>query len=563
MGSFFIWSSEEKCWDQSLQLGAGRDQSLAVLVTLVLLEVLDEAASQILGLLLPLGSVGVGIAGIQDAGVNTVQDGGNLEVEVGNLLGGHVVDIAVQDSIDDATGVLDGDALAGAVPAGVDQVSLSAAHLHLLDQLLSVLGGVQLQESLAEASGEGGGGLGDAALGASQLCGEAGQEVVLGLLRGQDGDRGQNAECVSRQEDDVLGCGCRGDGADDVLDVVDGVGHTGVLGDGLVGEVDFAVLIHGDILQQSIPADGVVDIGLGLLVQVDDLGVAAALEVEHAVVVPAVLVVADQQTLGIGGQGGLAGAGQAEEDGGVLTVHIGVGGAVHRGNALQRQVVVHHGEHALLHLAAVPGVDDDLLTGGDVEGHAGLGVQAQLLEVLDLCLGGIVDDEVGLEVLQLLSGGTDEHIGDKVCLPCHFHDEADSHAGILVGAAEGIHNVQLLVGQLLDGQVLHCLPGGLGHGVVVVLVRVGGPPHGVLGVLVHDDVLVFGGTAGIDAGHDVNGIQLGLLTDLVAFQAGLGLLIVEQLVGRIMDNLGSTGNAILFNSVCFHDWFLLVFISVN
>ena len=77
VGSFFIWSSEEKCWDQSLQLGAGRDQSLAMLVTLVLLEVLDEAASQILGLLLPLGSIGVGIAGIQDAGVNTVQDGGN------------------------------------------------------------------------------------------------------------------------------------------------------------------------------------------------------------------------------------------------------------------------------------------------------------------------------------------------------------------------------------------------------------------------------------------------------------------------------------------------------
>ena len=112
VGSFFIWSSEEKCWDQSLQLGAGRNQSLAVLVALVLLEVLDEAASQILGLLLPLGSVGVGIAGIQDAGVNTVQDGGNLEVEVGDLLGGHVVDIAVQDSVDDATGVLDGDALA-------------------------------------------------------------------------------------------------------------------------------------------------------------------------------------------------------------------------------------------------------------------------------------------------------------------------------------------------------------------------------------------------------------------------------------------------------------------
>ena len=36
---------------------------------------------------------------------------------------------------------------------------------------------------------------------------------------------------------------------------------------------------------------------------------------------------------------------------------------------------------------------------------AGLGVQAQLLVVLNLGLGSVVDDEVGLEVLQLLLGG--------------------------------------------------------------------------------------------------------------------------------------------------------------
>ena len=66
-----------------------------------------------------------------------------------------------------------------------------------------------------------------------------------------------------------------------------------------------AVFVHSDVLQQSVALDGVVDVGLGLLIQVNDLGVAAALEVEHAVVVPAVLVVADQQALGIGGEGGL------------------------------------------------------------------------------------------------------------------------------------------------------------------------------------------------------------------------------------------------------------------
>ena len=38
----------------------------------------------------------------------------SLEVEVGDLLGGHIVDVAVQDGVDDAAGILDGDALAGA-----------------------------------------------------------------------------------------------------------------------------------------------------------------------------------------------------------------------------------------------------------------------------------------------------------------------------------------------------------------------------------------------------------------------------------------------------------------
>ena len=528
-----------------LQLRAGGNQCLAVLVAFVLGEVLDEAAGQIQSLGLPLGSILVGVAGIEDGGIDAGQRGGNLEVEVRDLLGGGLVDSAAQDRVDDAAGILDGDALAGAVPAGVDQISLGAGLLHLLDQLLSVLGGMQLEEGLTEAGREGRGGLGDAALGAGQLGGEAAQEVVLGLLGGQDADRGQNAESVGRQEDDVLGCGGAGNGANDVLDVVDGVRNAGVLGDGLVSEVDLALGVDGNVLQQSVALDGVVDVGLGVLIQVDDLSVAAALEVKDAVVVPAVLVIADQQALRVGGQGGLAGAGQAEEDGGVLAVQVGVGRAVHGSHALQRQEVVHHGEHALLHLAAVPGVDDDLLLAGDVEGNAGLAVQAQLLVVLNLSLGSVVNNEVRLKISQLLSGGLDKHVGDKVCLPGHLHDEADSHAGVLVGAAEGIDNEQALVAQLLLGDVLNGSPSGLGHGVVVVLVLVAGPPNGVLGVLVHDDVLVLGGAAGVNAGHDIDSAQLGDLALLVAGQVRLGLLSEQNIIRGVMHDLGRAGNAIL------------------
>ncbi len=217
---------------------------------------------------------------------------------------------------------------------------------------------------------------------------------------------------------------------------------------------------------------------------------------------------------------------------------------MHGRDALERQVVVHHGEHALLHLAAVPGVEDHLLPAGDVEDHGGLGVEAQLLEVLHLGLGGGIDHEVGLESLLLLGGGLDEHVAHEVGLPGHLHDEADGHAGVGVGAAEGVHHVQLLVGELLLGDLLHRSPGLLAGGMVVVLVALGGPPDGVLGVLVHDDELILGGAAGVHAGHDVDGVQLGQLALLVAGQGGVHLVVEQQLVGGIVDDLLGAGDAV-------------------
>ena len=70
-----------------------------MLVALVLGEVLHEAASQILCLLFPLSGICVGVAGVEDGGVDTGQSGGNLKVEVGDLLGGSLVDSTAQDGV--------------------------------------------------------------------------------------------------------------------------------------------------------------------------------------------------------------------------------------------------------------------------------------------------------------------------------------------------------------------------------------------------------------------------------------------------------------------------------
>ncbi len=119
----------------------------------------------------------------------------------------------------------------------------------------------------------------------------------------------------------------------DVIDVVDRVADAGVLGFRRIVKIDRAVGTHRYVLQQRIATDGLVDIRLRFCRQTNGLGVAAAFEVEHAVIIPAVLVVANQAAFRIGGEGGFTGAGQAEEHRHVAFL-ANVRRAVHGGNAL-------------------------------------------------------------------------------------------------------------------------------------------------------------------------------------------------------------------------------------
>ena len=350
---------------------------------------------------------------------------------------------------------------------------------------------MQFQESLSEACGESRCGIGDTALCTCKLSCKSGQEVVLCLLRSQDGYRRKYAECVCGKEDNFF-CGRSGGNRTyDLLDVVDRIGNTGVLGNALIIEIDLAVSVYGNVLKESVAFDGIVDIRLGFFVKVDNLCIASAFEVEDTVVVPAMLVVADQETLGICGQGSLAGSGKTEEDSGVLAVHICVCGAVHGSDALQRQIVVHHGEHTFLHFSAVPCVQDNLLAACDVEYNGCLGVQSQLFVVLNFGLGRVVYNEIRLEVLQFFLCGDDEHVFNEMSLPCYFHDETDRHAGVGVGAAECVYYEKSLVGELLESDILNSVPCLNRSRMVVVLVFVGCPPYSVLGILVHNDEFVF------------------------------------------------------------------------
>ena len=262
-----------------------------------LLEVLDETTGQICRLLVPLLRVLVRVARIENLGIHARKCSRDLEIEYRQRLGRGLVDRTVQDGVDDAARIFDRDSFARTVPARIDEVSRSARLLHAFYQFLTVLGRMQREERRTEASREGRRRLGDTALGTGQLGGEAREEVVFGLFRRQDRNRGQHAECVGREEDHLLGGRSLRYGLHDIVDVEDRVRYAGVLRHGLVREVDLTFLVHRNVLQQGVGADRVPDIGLVLFREVDDFGIASALEVEDAVVVPTVLVVADQLAL--------------------------------------------------------------------------------------------------------------------------------------------------------------------------------------------------------------------------------------------------------------------------
>src|SRR5690606_6739112 len=90
---------------------------------------------------------------------------------------------------------------------------------------------------------------------------------------------------------------------------------------------------------------------------------------------PAVLVIADQVARLVGREGGLAGAGQAEEQRHVA-FFADVGGAVHRQHVGFGQQVVLYREHGLLHFTGVAHAGDQDLLLSEVDDHAAVGVGA-------------------------------------------------------------------------------------------------------------------------------------------------------------------------------------------
>ncbi len=188
--------------------------------------------------------------------------------------------------------------------------------------------------------------------------------MVHRLFGRQLRDRRQDAVRVRRQHHDVARH------APHIVlrrigDEVDRIGAAAILGQAVVVQVELARdRVHHDILQHGAePLGRREDFRFRLGRQADHLGIAAALEIEDRRVRPAMLVVADQRAAGIGRQGRLARARQAEEHR-RRSVRAHIGRAVHRHDAGRRQQIVEQAEDRLLHLARIARTaDQDQLLG--------------------------------------------------------------------------------------------------------------------------------------------------------------------------------------------------------
>lgn len=340
----------------------------------------------------------------------------------------------------------------GTGPAGVEEPGVGVVGGDLVREHLGVLHGVKGEEWLGEARGEGGLGLGDTLLGTGHLGGVAGDEVVHGLLSVELGDGRKDTAGVAGQENDV-GRVVGGDARDlGVLDVLNRVGAASVLGEGGVVVVDNASLrVENDVLEDGAELDGVENIRLLLSGEANALGVAAALNVEDAAVTPAVLIVANQSALRVGGKSGLASAGKTEENSDVAVGALVGGGVKSENVVLDGHLVVQDGEDSFLHLSSVLSTENDHLLLGEVDRNGGrrghTGGEA---------VGGegasVVNHVVRVEVLELLARGPDEHVAHEEGMVGAGADNADVDAIALVPAGEAIDNVDAVAGvQVVDG----------------------------------------------------------------------------------------------------------------
>ena len=155
--------------------------------------------------------------------------------------------------------------------------------------------------------------------------------MVASLFRSQSADGRKNTEGIASQHNDVGGLTVDKTRDLSVGDKLNRVGTTSVLGDANIIVVrNSGSRAVNDILKDAAVSDSIENIRLLLCREVDAFGVTSAFNVEDTSVRPNMFVVADEKTVRVSGEGGLAGTRKTEKEGDVTLFNADICGGVER-----------------------------------------------------------------------------------------------------------------------------------------------------------------------------------------------------------------------------------------
>lgn len=428
----------------------GSDNLLSSLVS-VLLEVLVEELGELGDLVSEASRGGPALLGVEELVRNTRAGLGHIEVEDGVDFVFGFGEFAVVDGVQDGASVFQWATLTtgggtSTDPTSVEQPGIGLVLGDLVCKHLCVAHGMESKEGLGEARGEGGLRLGDTVFSTGHLGGVTRDKVEHGLLGGELGDGWEDTTGIASQQDNVCGV-VLGDARNlGVLNVLNGVGAASVFGQGSVIVVDnTGGGVEDNVLKNGTELDGVENIGFLLGGQTNALGVATTLDVENTLVGPAVLVITNEGTLRVSGKSGLASTRKTEEDS-YITVLALVGGRVESQDVvLNGHLVEENSEDTLLHFTGIFGTQDDHLLFGEVDGD-GCSRGHTLCEAVSRERPGVVNDIVGVEVLEVLGGRADQHVTHEQGMVGTGTDDTDIDTVALVPAGKTVNDVDAIPG---------------------------------------------------------------------------------------------------------------------
>ena len=70
------------------------------------------------------------------------------------------------------------------------------------------------------------------------------------------------------------------------------------------------------------------------------------------------------------------------------------------------------------------------------------------------------------------------------------------------------------------------------------------PPYGIVRIGIVNDEFVLRRTSGVDTGHYINSAKFSFLTFVVACEFGFCFFVEQYLIGRIVQNFGSTDDSV-------------------